>query len=211
MTRSIPLSQKETKWVQQMKESVQNTVTKYQKIYERKKRKEILKDSERWEERKDVRRITHASKLQRFTVSVHRHKNFFPLIWIIINNQKSHKLPFTWDLCRSYGTSLREFLIAFYLFLFRSGEIRKTRSFLHKEMWKKACFVSTTYRRFATNIPNDLHHAITPWETTAILHTRRQISCGVNINIPFFRFRIRTQNSDNSSTSSTIFLLKTRI
>ena len=30
-----------------MKQSVQNTVTSYQKIYERKKRKEILKDSER--------------------------------------------------------------------------------------------------------------------------------------------------------------------
>ena len=40
ITRSIPLSQKEMKLVQQMKQSVQNTVMSYQKIYERKKRKE---------------------------------------------------------------------------------------------------------------------------------------------------------------------------
>ena len=144
ITRSIPLSQKEMKLVQQMKQSVQNTVMSYQKIYERKKRKEkkywkIAKEVW-WEERKDVRRTTHTRKLQRFTVLVPRYKNLFPLIWIIISTQKSHKLRFTWDLCRSYGTALYKFLIAIYLFFFAFRENSENGKFFTQGDVKESMF-----------------------------------------------------------------------
>ena len=85
------MSQKEMKLVQQMKHSVPNIVMSYQKIYERKKRKEILKDRERSMVRGEEGRHMQGN----CKGLLPQNKNFFPLIWVILNTQKSHKLPFT--------------------------------------------------------------------------------------------------------------------
>jgi hypothetical protein len=53
-----------------------------------------------------------------------------------------------------------------------------------------------------------LSHAIMPWQTTVILHNETTDRLWDQYHYPLFDFRIRTQNSDNSSTSRTIFLLK---
>ena len=177
-----------------MKQCVQNTVMSYQKIYERKekkrkekKRKEILKDSERSTVRREegCTKDDTCKEIAKVYCLIRQVQKFLSLN---LDNYKHPKVSQTSFHLRSVQI-LRHFVIqvSYYylplLFSFRENSENEKFFYTRKCERKLVLFpppLAGLPQAFRTLCPTPSCH-----ERPVILHTRRQIGCGINITIPF--------------------------